>query len=73
MNEYIVTWESDSMVSNFRTHMLFSPLHCLSKAGGKISWKVDRSRMKEEIIGSSEACSPGGSDGRWEAYDWGPI
>lgn len=57
------------MVSNFRTHMLFSPPHCLSKTGGTISRKVDRSRMKEEIIDSSEACSTGGSDGRWEAYD----
>ena len=57
------------MVSNFRTHMLFSPPHCVSKTGGTISRKVDRSRMKEEIIDSSEACSTGGSDGRWEAYD----
>ena len=57
------------MVSNFRTHMIFTSPYCLPKAGGKISRKVDRSRMKEEIIGSSEVFSTGGSDGRWEAKD----
>lgn len=68
MNEYIVTQELTQwyLISEL---ICFLVPHSLSKTGGKISRKVDRSRMKEEIIGSSEACSTGGGDGRWEAYD----